>query len=255
MAAPRSRPAGPLGVRWLARARAAPGRARRPRARRARERRHGRLARRLASPTTGSTSSATRSSGTACARRSRPLAPGRAREVEARRSRADAARPLPARLRPRRSSTALVLARSATRRSSARSRCCARDASRARVAHLPPEVEPAGDWHELVRAAHEEGYAAVGGAIESRPRRAARAPTARQEARNPRFPSRSSAPRCSPPLEPNARWQGSRPWRPRGRRALDLRRADRRSSTAIRSSTRPNTNAPSASATAAATTR
>src|SRR6266542_2499357 len=35
------------------------------------------------------------------------------------------------------------------------------------VAHLPPDVEPGPDWHELVRVAHEEGYAAVGGSLDS----------------------------------------------------------------------------------------
>lgn len=33
-------------------------------------------------------------------------------------------------------------------------------------AHLPPDVEPAGDWAERVRAAHAEGYAVVAGAID-----------------------------------------------------------------------------------------
>src|SRR4051812_13841575 len=38
------------------------------------------------------------------------------------------------------------------------------------VAHLPPALTPSESWHNLVRAAHEEGYTAVGGAIESRDR-------------------------------------------------------------------------------------
>src|SRR3954454_1194215 len=43
-----------------------------------------------------------------------------------------------------------------------------RDASGA-VAHLDG-VEPGAGWDELVRAAHEEGYTAVGGSIDSRDR-------------------------------------------------------------------------------------
>ena len=38
-------------------------------------------------------------------------------------------------------------------------------------AELPPEVEPAGDWAERVRAAHAEGYAVVAGAIDVEGRR------------------------------------------------------------------------------------
>ena len=58
---------------------------RRARPRRARERRHRRLARRdPRSPTTGSTTAATRSCGTASARRCRELAPGERATVDAR---------------------------------------------------------------------------------------------------------------------------------------------------------------------------
>src|SRR4051812_11904309 len=86
-----------------------------------------------------------------------------------------------------------------------------RDASGA-VAHLPPEVEPAADWHELVRAAHEEGYTAVGGAIDSR-ERALRAyrPSA---GRNPGFPEPLVCPSLLPPLEPNCEVAGLPAWRP-----------------------------------------
>jgi hypothetical protein len=88
-----------------------------------------------------------------------------------------------------------------------------RNASAAR-AHLPPGVEPAADWHDLVRAAHEEGYAAVGGAIESR-RRELRAyrPAG---GRNPSFPEPLVCPSLLPPLEPNCAVAGLPAWRPEG---------------------------------------
>ena len=88
-----------------------------------------------------------------------------------------------------------------------------RDASAA-VAHLPPEVEPTGNWHELVRAAHEEGYAAAGGAIESRDR------ALRQYrpggGRNPSFTEPLVCPSLLPPLEPNCEVAGLPAWRPEG---------------------------------------
>jgi hypothetical protein len=88
-----------------------------------------------------------------------------------------------------------------------------RDASAA-VAHLPPEVEPADDWHELVRAAHEEGFAAVGGAIESRE------PTLRPYrpggGRNPSFSEPLVCPSLLPPLVPNCEVAGLPAWRPAG---------------------------------------
>ena len=89
----------------------------------------------------------------------------------------------------------------------------ARDASAA-VAHLPPEVERATDWHDLVRAAHEEGYTAVGGAIQSR-RRELRAyrPAG---GRNPSFPEPLVCPSLLPPLEPNCEVAGLPAWRPEG---------------------------------------
>ncbi len=86
-----------------------------------------------------------------------------------------------------------------------------RDASAA-VAHLPPEVEPTGDWHELVRAAHEEGYAAVGGAIESRDR--ALRPYRPGGGRNPSFTEPLVCPSLLPPLEPNCEVAGLPAWRP-----------------------------------------
>ena len=88
-----------------------------------------------------------------------------------------------------------------------------RDASGG-VAHLPPGVEPAADWHELVRAAHEEGYTAVGGAIESRPD-ARSAPTARRRPQ-PVVPEPLVCPSLLPPLEPNCEVAGLPAWRPEG---------------------------------------
>jgi hypothetical protein len=88
-----------------------------------------------------------------------------------------------------------------------------RDASPA-VAHLPPAVEPAPDWHDLVRVAHEEGYAAVGGAIESR-ERALRAYRP-GGGRNPSFPEPLVCPSLMPPLEPNCEVAGLPAWRPEG---------------------------------------
>ena len=153
-----------------------------------------------------------------------------------------------------------------------------RDATGA-VAHLPAEVEPAADWHELVRAAHEEGFAAVGGAIESRER--ALRPYRPGGGRNPSFPEPLVCPSLLPPLD--AELRGRRPpgLAAGGLGAVDLRRPDqgpasevsgsrsslfedqhtacgvppRYNSTAIRSSTRLNTQAPSASAITASTTR
>jgi hypothetical protein len=88
-----------------------------------------------------------------------------------------------------------------------------RDASGA-VAHLPPEIEPAADWHELVRAAHEEGFAAVGGAIESRER--ALRPYRPGGGRNPSFAEPLVCPSLLPPLAPNCEIGGLPAWRPEG---------------------------------------
>jgi hypothetical protein len=87
-----------------------------------------------------------------------------------------------------------------------------RDASGA-LAHLPPEVEPAADWLELVRAAHEEGYAAVGGSIDAGRRRdlAAYRPGG---GRNPVFTEPLVCPSLLPPLEPNCTVAGLPAWRP-----------------------------------------
>jgi hypothetical protein len=104
-----------------------------------------------------------------------------------------------------------------------------RDAGAA-VAHLPPEVEPAADWHDLVRSAHEEGFAAVGGAVESRER--ALRPYRPGGGRNPSFAEPLVCPSLLPPLGPNCEvaglpaWQpeGSEPWIYDGRITARLRR-------------------------------
>jgi hypothetical protein len=88
-----------------------------------------------------------------------------------------------------------------------------RDASAA-VAHLPPEVEPFAGWHELVRAAHEEGFATVGGAIESRERELR--PYQAGGGRNPSFAEPLVCPSLLPPLEPNCEVAGLPAWRPEG---------------------------------------
>ncbi len=90
----------------------------------------------------------------------------------------------------------------------------ARDAS-SRVAYLPLEVEPAPDWHERVRAAHEEGYAAVGGALEAGRRRELRA-YAPGGGRNPSFQEPLVCPSLLLPLAPNCTVAGLPAWRPEG---------------------------------------
>lgn len=83
------------------------------------------------------------------------------------------------------------------------------------VTHVPPEVEPAADWHERVRAAHEEGYAAVGGSIAARRARELRAHRP-GGGRNPAFPEPLVCPSLLPPLEPNCEVAGLPAWRPEG---------------------------------------
>jgi hypothetical protein len=90
----------------------------------------------------------------------------------------------------------------------------ARDASGA-VAHLPPDVEPAADWVERARAAHEQGYAAVGGSVESR-RVPDLEPYAGGGGRNPAFGAPLVCPSLLPPLEPNDEVAGLPAWRPEG---------------------------------------
>jgi hypothetical protein len=79
------------------------------------------------------------------------------------------------------------------------------------VAHIPPEVEPATDWHELVHAAHEEGYAAVGGSLDAGRRRDLR-PYRPGGGRNPAFPEPLVCPSLLPPLAPNCEVAGLPAW-------------------------------------------
>jgi hypothetical protein len=87
-----------------------------------------------------------------------------------------------------------------------------RDAS-SRVAYLPPELEPGPDWHERVRTAHEEGYAAVGGSIDAGRRRdlAAYRPGG---GRNPLFDEPLVCPSLLLPLAPNCTVADLPAWRP-----------------------------------------
>jgi hypothetical protein len=89
-----------------------------------------------------------------------------------------------------------------------------RDAGPA-VAHLPAEVEPGAEWHERVRAAHEEGYAAVGGSLDAGRDRELRAYRP-GGGRNPAFPEPLVCPSLLPPLEPNCRVAGLPAWKPEG---------------------------------------
>jgi hypothetical protein len=89
-----------------------------------------------------------------------------------------------------------------------------RDAS-GRVAHLPPEVEPAADWHELTRAAHEEGFAAVGGSLDAGRDRDLQAYRP-GGGRNPSFTEPLVCPSLLLPLAPNCTVAGLPAWRPEG---------------------------------------
>jgi hypothetical protein len=116
-----------------------------------------------------------------------------------------------------------------------------RDAAGART-FFAAGAEPAGDWLERARALHEEGYAAVGGAVElegglfRRPPQEL-APYASGGGRHPRFPHPLVCPSLLPPLEPNDevaglpayRPDGDDPWMFDARLVLRLRsRSDRR---------------------------
>jgi len=95
-----------------------------------------------------------------------------------------------------------------------------RDADGA-VAHLPDSVEPAADWHARVHAAHERGYAAVGGSLEVATGRFGRVPKALQPyapggGRNPAFGEPLVCPSLLPPLQANAEVAGLPAWRPEG---------------------------------------
>ncbi len=89
-----------------------------------------------------------------------------------------------------------------------------RDAS-SRVAYLTPDVEPAADWHERTRAAHEEGYAAVGGSIEAGRNRELRSYRP-GGGRNPSFGEPLVCPSLLLPLAPNCTVAGLPAWRPEG---------------------------------------
>jgi hypothetical protein len=93
-----------------------------------------------------------------------------------------------------------------------------RDASGAR-AFLADGTEPADDWHDRARALHEEGFAAVGGAVEQerglmRRGDAALEPYAPGGGRHPRFAHPLVCPSLLPPLEPNCVVAGLPAYRP-----------------------------------------
>jgi hypothetical protein len=93
-----------------------------------------------------------------------------------------------------------------------------RDASGAR-AFLADGAEPAADWLERARALHEEGYAAVSGAIEQerglvRRADAALEPYAPGGGRHPHFAHPLVCPSLLPPLEPNWEVGGLPAYRP-----------------------------------------
>jgi hypothetical protein len=79
-----------------------------------------------------------------------------------------------------------------------------RDAAQARVFGATPD----DGWLERARELHEEGYAAVSGAIEGLKEYAPGG------GRNPRFPHPLVCPSLLPPLEPNADVDGLPAWRP-----------------------------------------
>jgi hypothetical protein len=89
-------------------------------------------------------------------------------------------------------------------------------------AHVPDDAELAPDWRERVRAAHAEGYAAVGGSIAYDGGLLRRAPPdelrpyAPGGGRNPAFGHPLVCPSLLPPLEPNAEVYGLPAWQPHG---------------------------------------
>jgi hypothetical protein len=94
-----------------------------------------------------------------------------------------------------------------------------RDASSA-SAFVPASAERAPDWDERVRAAHEEGYAAVGGSVSPeggflrRPTPEELQPYAPGGGRNPAFGHPLVCPSLLPPLEPNREVYGLPAWQP-----------------------------------------
>ena len=95
-----------------------------------------------------------------------------------------------------------------------------RDATPARP-FVPRDADVAPDWHERVLAAHQEGYAAVGGAVRISGGLFRRAPAelepyAPDGGRNPAFAHPLVCPSLLPPLEPNTEVAGLPAWRPEG---------------------------------------
>jgi hypothetical protein len=95
-----------------------------------------------------------------------------------------------------------------------------RDASGARR-FFADGTEPASDWSERARTLHEEGYAAVGGAVEVdgglfRRIPADLAPYSPGGGRHPRFPHPLVCPSLLPPLAPNDEVAGLPAYRPEG---------------------------------------
>jgi hypothetical protein len=88
----------------------------------------------------------------------------------------------------------------------------ARDTSGARQ-FWPPDVE--GDL-ERIRAAHAEGYTALGGSIDMRRRPRELEPYAPGGGRNPAFAHPLVCPSLLPPLEPNTEVAGLPAWQPEG---------------------------------------
>jgi hypothetical protein len=84
-----------------------------------------------------------------------------------------------------------------------------RDASGARLFGADGDTEQ-------IRAAHEEGYAAVGGSLDLRRRPRELEPYAPGGGRNPAFAHPLVCPSLLPPLEPNDAVAGLPAWRPEG---------------------------------------
>jgi hypothetical protein len=90
-----------------------------------------------------------------------------------------------------------------------------RDATSAR-AHLPPDANLDPDWEERVYAAHAEGYAAVGGSIDTRRPSTELEPYASGGGRNPAFAHPLVLPSLLAPLQPNTEVAGLPAWQPEG---------------------------------------
>jgi hypothetical protein len=88
-----------------------------------------------------------------------------------------------------------------------------RDATGART-FLADGAELADGWEERARALHEEGFGAVGGAIELRRAPEELRPYSPGGGRHPRFPHPLVCPSLLPPLEPNDEVAGLPAYRP-----------------------------------------